>query len=459
MDAVPQNGMCWRATCITRAGRGRGRWARRWARPDRHRRLRFAFLPCRRTLRPERAADGALAAAPRPARRRAVLRRSRWRRRRKRRASDKNGLFSICWMLAMKITQKAVRVYESRAYVATSPDQELPNAPITLEPITLDSGGTPVRSVYLGEIPQWILDARQIRQALGYLFLNWFRGISITLDSDSAIADALTQIQPMPHDDAWYVTVVVAQDFDVPDETINDNQYVWFVDDTFGRADSFQMVASPYIDRLALLASTVMTSDAIGKIIILDHVYFTAPGKKAFGLPVGDGRLTVSKPLSALNIAGLENRLRCGSTLTQDAISWLAIVTPWWLARIQEADPWKAFIQLFTGLELLHNRLAKRYYDHAMKCDRVRMSDLATRKGTPILAALLYNNDPNKDPMKLRSRRDLFWRGEFAVTALALFPQVADADFAAVARIKDLRDNVAHGKITLAETTFPLGRG
>ena len=137
--------------------------------------------------------------------------------------------------------------------------------------------------------------------------------------------------------------------------------------------------------------------------------------------------------------------------LAYDALEWLDLVTPWWLAGLREQDQWRAFVQLFTGLELLHKRLARRYYGRVVVSERVITSDRATRQYTPVLSVLFDATGRN-----VRSRRDLHQRGEFAVVALALFPLEADADFAIFENIRDLRNDVAHGDKTISLTTFPV---
>lgn len=356
----------------------------------------------------------------------------------------------------MKITQKAVRVYASAAYKDTSPHKELTHVPLTLEPLHLTGDANPARAlVYFGEPVPWVLEAFQIRRIIGRWWLNTtFRGMPLPTDPDTAIAEEISQINlGESWHDPWYVTIVVEQDIDVTDSGITDYQYVWLVDDIWERASRFQMIAVPHIDRLALLASTAMSIAAFEKVVIEDHVYFAAPGRRTFGLPEPrmSARLQVSRPLHSLDEEALERRLHAALDLTPSDLGWLDRVTPWLLAGLREEDPWKAFMQLFTGLELLHEGLVKRYYDRVVGSGCVHGSDLASLKSTPVLAALL-----NRKQTKISSRRDLSQQGEFAVIALALFPLDADADFETFVRIKRLRNDVSHGDRTFAETTFPV---
>ena len=138
--------------------------------------------------------------------------------------------------------------------------------------------------------------------------------------------------------------------------------------------------------------------------------------------------------------------------LTKSAFDWLDLVIPWWLAGLREQDSWRAFVQLFAGLELLHSRLVKRYYSRVIGSSHITASDLASRKTSPILSSL-FNQ---KDVRTTTPCSKLFHRGEFAILALALFPTQADADFNVFESIKKVRDAVAHGEQTIEKTTFPL---
>src|SRR5262249_12447037 len=138
-----------------------------------------------------------------------------------------------------------------------------------------------------------------------------------------------------------------------------------------------------------------------------------------------------------------------------DVFTWLEIVIPWWLTALREEDPWKAFMQLFTGLELLHTSLVRRYYGRVTQSPSVRTANQAALQRSPVLAAL-WETDPKTKRSWVCARKDLSDRGEFAVLALALFPAQADADFATFDQIKSLRNAVAHGSRTIAQTSFPV---
>lgn len=351
----------------------------------------------------------------------------------------------------MLVTQKAVRVYKSAAYSGAGPNEE----PITMGSFLLDESAVPARAVlYLGNAVSWVQEASRIRQVVGNLILNWLRGVPVPQDIDSAIEKALPDAEATERwQDGWYVTIVVEQDFDVQDDAVAHKQFVWLSDDYFERARRFKVAASPYLDRFALVASTVISPDAFEKVVIPDHVYFASAGKRTFGVP--EPRMTaqaqVTRILQAGDVRSLEDRLRASGVLAEEGRIWLDIVAPWWLSGLREPDPWKAYMQLFTGLELLHEYLVKRYYDRVVNSRRVHGRDIAGLKATPVLDALL---DMGKT--KISSRNDLSPHGEFAVVALALFPQEADADFDTFVRIKRLRNAVAHGDQTIEETTFPV---
>lgn len=358
----------------------------------------------------------------------------------------------------VQVTLKAVRVYGSAAYKNDVAQSELPTHLITLDPYRIDDAGNQGRAlIYLGSPVLWVKEASRIRQAIGYIVLNWFRGISVQSDSDTAINQALQELDfTKQWQDSWYVTIVLDQDVDFPDEAILNNEHVWLDSNpnAYEQADNFERVAVPHLDRLAVLASTVIVPDALETVIMADHVFFATPDRRAFGLPKShlSARLQVSHALNNLDLSALEMRLRMCATLTKDALEWLDLVTPWWLAGLREQDSWRAFAQLFTGLELLHSRLVKRYYPRVVGSSRIVGSDSASRKTTPILAALF----DDRDWKAVKACSKLPQRGDFAILALALFPRQADADFNTFMSIKHVRDAVAHGEQKVDATTFPV---
>ena len=359
----------------------------------------------------------------------------------------------------MQVTLNAVRVYGSAAYLGTTPEQQPALLTIPVGTYVLDTTGTQGNAtIYLGPPVPWVREASLIRRAIGHFNLEWFRGSPFPTDPDAAIAAAIAQPDAAATwQDSWYVTLVLAQDVDVPTSAFLDKQYVWFVDDPFDRAQKFLQLASALLDRLALLSSTILAPDAFERIIIADHVYFTAPGRIAFGLPEGGmtARLQVSKPYSALDVNALKGRLQASVSAPSDVFTWLEIVTPWWLMGLREEDPWKAFMQLYTGLELLHTSLVQRYYPRVRQRPAVRIANQAALQRSRVLAAL-WKTDPQAKPLRLCARKDLNDRGEFAVLVLALFPAQADADFAVFERIKKIRNKVVHGHQTIAQTSFPV---
>jgi len=359
----------------------------------------------------------------------------------------------------MQVTLNAVRVYGSAAYRGTTPEQQPALLTIPVGAYVLDTAGTQGNAtIYLGLPVPWIQEASRIRRAIGHFILELFRGSPFPTDPDAAIAAAIAQPDAAaPWQDSWYVTLVLAQDVDVPTSALLDKQYVWLGDEPFDRARTFLRLAAPYLDRLALLSSTILAPDAFERVIIADHVYFTAPGRIAFGLPEGGvtARAQVSRPYSALDMNALKTRVRASFSAPPDVFRWLEIVIPWWLTGLREEDPWKAFMQLFTGLELLHTSLVRRYYQRVSQRPAVRTANQAALQRSKVLAAL-WKTDCKTKQLRFCARKDLSDRGEFAVLALALFPAQADADFVIFDRIKSLRNKIAHGSRTIAQTSFPV---
>ena len=163
----------------------------------------------------------------------------------------------------MQITLNAVRIYGSAAYQGTTPGQQpalltIPVGTYELDASTRTQGNA---TIYLGPPVPWVQEASRIRRAIGTFSLEWLRGTPFPTDPDAAIASAIAQPDAAATwQDTWYVTLVVAQDVDVPTSDLLDKQYVWFVSQPYDRARTFLQLASPYLDRLALLSSTIFTS-------------------------------------------------------------------------------------------------------------------------------------------------------------------------------------------------------
>jgi hypothetical protein len=358
-----------------------------------------------------------------------------------------------------QVIQRAVRVYGSAAYKDHNSQGELQTQQITLDPYLLDDLGTQGRAlVYIGAPVAWVKEASALRRVMGHMFLSWFTGTPVPADSEKGIAEALRQFDTTQQwEDIWYVTLVIEQDIMVPDTAIIDNTFMWLDGDVpvYTMAEKFQQITLPHLDRLATLASTIISPDAFEKVVISDQVYFSSPGRKTFGWPESRANFhaQVSRSLDSLNLKTLEKRLQAGTSLPSDALEWLKLVTPWWLAGLRERESWRAFAQLFTGLELLHSRLVKRYYPSVVNSARVASSDLTSRQSTPILLAIF---DQKTNWKTLKACGKLRQRGEFAVLALSLFPSQADSDFNTFMEIKEVRDAVAHGEKTIDSTTFPV---
>ncbi len=358
----------------------------------------------------------------------------------------------------VQVTQHAVRVYGSAAYKPNNSSDVMQLRPITLDPYILDDMGSQGRAfIYLGAPVAWVKDASEIRQAIGHMILSMLSGTPLSPDPELRIKEAMEAIDTdKGWQDPWYVTIVLEQDFTVPDDAITGNEYLWLDSDipVYARAENYQQITTPHLDRLATLASTIVASDAFEEVVVANHVFFSTAGRRTFGWPQLHTSVNaqISHSLDNLDFAAIEARLRQATMLTKSAFDWLDLVIPWWLAGLREQDSWRAFVQLFAGLELLHSRLVKRYYSRVIGSSHITASDLASRKTSPILSSL-FNQ---KDVRTTTPCSKLFHRGEFAILALALFPTQADADFNVFESIKKVRDAVAHGEQTIEKTTFPL---
>jgi hypothetical protein len=263
----------------------------------------------------------------------------------------------------MKATQKAVRVYASNAYATPSPDQQQSSSPIVLEPFPLNDEGAQGRAlIYFGSSVDWIKKALAIRQAVGTIGLNWLSGVSLDHDPDEAIRAALAQNEAdQTWQNAFYLTIVVEHDIEAPDSNLIKRDFLW-LDPRFEQASQFEQIASPHLERLAALVSTSVAPDVFNNVLMDDHIYFAAPGRRTFGFPNWTMKVTahITRTLESLDVQTIERRLHRSARLGSKELEWLKPVIPWWLAAQSESDPWKAFVLLFTGFGLLHKGTFRR---------------------------------------------------------------------------------------------------
>lgn len=362
----------------------------------------------------------------------------------------------------MRVTQQAVRAYRSSAYFA---DQQIPRLdPLGGRPVVIDPypliGQAGRAKLYLGAPAPEIVDANRVRLALsGPLLEALTGGQPLDPDIDRVIEDALARLDTSESGETdWYLTLIVEQDIDVPDSLLIARRYYWFADDLFARTRAFRAVATPELDMLALLATTVLEPQVFETVAVEDRVYFSAPGRVPCSAPEArlSGNGSVRRHIRYLDVDALRARAEMGATFPPDARRVLEAVVSWWLTGLRETDPWRAFMQFFIGLESLHGRMGRRCYDRAVTGARMQGADQAAREGTPLLAALLSKKKEGKGQILPKSQLEDSAAAEFAALALALRPASADDDFATFSRMKTLRNDLVHGKKQVSGVAFPV---
>ena len=340
----------------------------------------------------------------------------------------------------MKITLQAVRMYGSKDQYGQTPLSCPSNGPIILD----NFPGKRERSlIFLGAPPESVLIANKVRKAIGIVALGGIFGKAPNpeVERDILIKRKLGELTDSPKvsDYNWYITIIVEREVDVTNADIANSEFLWLnLEKSLEKDKEFESYASQHIDLLATYASTIIEPTFFEKVVIDDHVFFSAAGRESFGLPCfsSSGNFSTTRSMESLNSEKLKQLLQNVAVLPQNRHQWLNTIKHWRLTAIREKDPWKRFLWNFLALEVLTHELADMLYAEVISnlCLRVRgQSDI---ESGPIPISEL-----------VRDKKRLPLRAKFAIVALGLFPDSATADVEDFIKAKDARDKLSHGAL------------
>lgn len=121
------------------------------------------------------------------------------------------------------------------------------------------------------------------------------------------------------------------------------------------------------------------------------------------------------------------------STLPAQRHDWLHRVAHWDLAALIERDRLKRFLWSFFALETLTQRMSKQLYSSVVDSLHYESDSSAMNRSSTAIENLIWEHQR----MPLSSR--------FSIMALAFYPDLADEDTSTFRRLKQARDNLAHG--------------
>jgi hypothetical protein len=137
------------------------------------------------------------------------------------------------------------------------------------------------------------------------------------------------------------------------------------------------------------------------------------------------------------SLARLTKRLSALASVDLRAASneaWLTRVAHWRVQVLTETDAWKRFLWSAVGLEILTQKLYERFREDIVARLRLQGSEGTIRTPLP-LHELVWSDD--RAPLVAR----------FAWVAVTLFPTTAADDTARFRKVKEARDNLAHGSL------------
>lgn len=349
----------------------------------------------------------------------------------------------------MKVTLQAVRVYGSDSRYGDVPRTSPLDGPLVMENFPALGERT---QVLLGVAPEFVLQATRVRRALGRLSLDALVGDVPATNTERierleqyVVEAAEASDLPSASEFEWFITFVVEREVEVGEGDLVENPFLWIEPNLATQlSDDLLEHASPYIDLLTTYVSTVVGPEFFAKVVLDDRVVYTAVEREAFSLPTfsTEARLAVFHTDQALDLTRLSAMLGTVASLPRQRHDWLNKVAQWYLRTLREEDPWKQFLWGFTALEILAHRLWAGFYDNVSANLNLTTAS-ATAQDTLGLAIsrLLWPKDASRIPITAK----------FALIALSLSADTASADVQTFAKLKQARDDLAHGGLEREE--------
>lgn len=288
-------------------------------------------------------------------------------------------------------------------------------------------------SVALGEPVEWVFRAEHLARVMVRTVLTGAFGRANTgVESAELIEEMLADesIGPSADERDWWITITCERAVEWPDDEWTTRPYLW-VPLMEGEALALKATRDVGGAMDVLTACLGDLLQAANTVPILNRVYFRAADKPPVRLPefsVGNVMVTVSKALTAVDVAALEQQLRRARPA-----SALRTAAYWWARAREEKDPWKRFQFAFAGLEVLAHKMAK--MAHGQVVPQLR----AGPETAPVLVPGALIENPERLPLAVK----------FGLVALLLTPVSAVDDTETFKALMSARNRFAHGDLDL----------
>ena len=328
------------------------------------------------------------------------------------------------------LTITTTRVYGSHGRYGAHPRESPPGGPLRLRDFP---GAGYQADAVLGSPVEWLFRADRLSRAIGAAALE---GVVAPTGARGSVGDRVSQLE---HElllagtaevYEWYVTLAISHEVAVAPELLKARNYVWLDPGEAMRIERDERrVAPAALDAVAASLASVLREECFESIVLPDQTYFTLPGRETIRLPqFSVGTVRVSMQGGTIDVEAVARALEASRALAHG----LSSVASWRMAAMGERDPWKRFDWTFLALEILVHRMASRLYGTVVASLRSQVGErVHVVPGQSLLQPL--------ERLALSAR--------FAVVALALRPEFAEADIDRFRVVKKARDEMSHGAI------------
>lgn len=315
----------------------------------------------------------------------------------------------------MDVDLDAIRVYRS----FSSPGMYDGTNPIVIDNYPAQDERL---EVHFGAVPEHILTAYARASARATIFLEqMFRGRNIQGDIEDTVDQLAVEPQYVVEASGynWLLTVVVHRTCHVSQD-----------DELIPALANFRAYAFDNIDLLVTHLATVLPPNLFTTRLVPDRVFFSREEREMLTLPAMSGSATASVQNNRpLDHEGIETLIRRLSNAPLQTFDWMRSFKSWYVNAMSEEDPWKKFMWSFFCLEILTNKLAKKFYDTVVGGLSIRDSlDVELPLGVLV---------SSYDRLNLKAK--------FTIVASHLSPDTAKEDTDKFGAIKSFRDNLSHG--------------
>jgi hypothetical protein len=233
---------------------------------------------------------------------------------------------------------------------------------------------------------------------------------------------------------------------ELDDEQESSSRYIWLDDKTArSQENMLKEKAAASLDVLAAYLVSVITRQFFTELVLEDRTIFLKNNHYPLSVPrfvTRGGTVKAYAERQYSEIADLGEFLSRVAALPAQRHDWLKPIARSYFELLGEEDQWKQFLWSFLTLEMLTSKLWENFYKKIKT--NLGLLSLASNDGKvepeiqEAIPYLLTPDDPNRVPLMKK----------FAIVALSLTPSTAATDIAAFKRLKEVRDNLAHGVLT-----------